>query len=83
MLYSYMSKIVRKFCLNPRSLYVINYSYFAHQKTSQPDGHGFDDGRFARVDGTAYVDGLVVGEGHEHGILSSEGNIIQELFSEL
>ena len=40
-----------------------------YQKSSKPDRHCLDDCSFASVDGASDVDGLVVIQSHEHGIL--------------
>ena len=62
-----MNVVGEKAIIRPFKQMIVNY-----QKPSKPDGEHFDDCRFSGVDWAADVDGLVVVEGHEHGVLSPD-----------
>ena len=46
-----------------------NQAFKIYQKSSKPDRHCLDDCSFASVDRASDVDGLVVIQSHEHGVL--------------
>ena len=46
-----------------------NQAFKIYQKSSKPDRHCLDDCSFPSVDWASDVDGLVVIQSHEHGVL--------------